>query len=220
MTDKNLKNMFTELSEQDRLFVEGVIIAAASLNQETFGEALLKLFKEVTLPKDVDAEKICWKLYSSQINSIEALRQFFSIASSRVSIDKEHPIYVLEAVEQLRKLSVNKVCIIDPDNKKYELLSEITSLRLHLQSDEIEPSISEVFQRIEDSVKNMCASSEVESLLSKIIYYWDILVKYQETLDILCLICNIMQDTYTETPRDTAETAWLIKSLAVNWKNQ
>ena len=220
MTDKYLKNMFTELSEQDRLFVEGVIIASASLNQDTFGDALLKMFKEVTLPKDVDAEKICWKLYSSQINSIEALRQFFSIASSRFSIDKEHPTYALEAVEQLRKLSVNKVCIIEPENKKYELLSEITSLRLHLQSDEIEPSLSEVFLRIEDSLNNKCESFEAETLLTTIIHHWDILAEYPETLDIVCLICYILEDTHTETPRDTAETAWLIKSLSVNWENQ
>ncbi|WP_033154458.1 hypothetical protein [Pseudobutyrivibrio ruminis] len=219
MTDKYLKNMFTELSEQDRLFVEGVIIATASLNQETFGEALLKLFKEVTLPKDVDAEKICWKLYSSQINSIEALRQFFGVTSSRFSLNNQYPNYALEAVELLRKLSVNKECSFRTENQKIEFASAITSMQLHLQSDEIEPSLSGVFKRIEDTL-NMYNSFEVETLLASIICHWDVVVQYPETLDITCLICNILQDTHTETPRDTAETAWLIKSLAANWGNQ
>lgn len=188
-------------------------------NQATASEALALQLEEAALPANDTAKSICKKLYTSDINSVEALRQFFSNVNTFRASQHDNPCYALEAVEVLQLLSVNKYKSFTNSDYpiRQDLISTLSSLCARIETTTEAISIKSVFEQKKEELEDSNEVFDIETFLTPVIKHWDILVKYQEIFDILCSICLILNTIYTDNNDSVYKVIALIKALSRNW---
>ena len=219
MSQDYLRKALVEMSAQDKAFVEGALTHQSNVKQITISEALAQLIEEAVLPANDTAKSICRKLYASDINSVEALRQFFSTVNTLRASQTGCPYYALEAVELLQALSVNKYkSFSNNDNAvRKDLISTLSSLCVRLITDDEATSFESTFKRSKEELEKANDVFDIEAFLIPVIKYWEVLAKYQEIFDILCSVCLVLNTIYTDTKDNVYKSIELIKALSQNW---
>ena len=181
------------MSEQKQSINAGEAVSPI-VNQASAGEALELKLEEAALPANDTAKSICRKIYASDINSVEALRQFFSTVNTLRASQTGCPYYAVEAVELLQALSVNKYkSFSNNDNAvRKDLISTLSSLCVRLITDDEATSFESTFKRSKEGLEKANDVFDIEAFLIPVIKYWEVLAKYQEIFDILCSVCLVL----------------------------